>query len=83
MKKGDLKNYFIASITQGKKIPTQNRIQQEIDHYIATNGEIGGWGEPMMDSIGVDIICSYLEDQSYTITDEVRKKVTELLINKR
>lgn len=61
-------------------IPTDARIEEEVEFYIATNGEIGAWGEPMRDETGVECICNLLEDNSYTITKEVKDRVRKALI---
>lgn len=58
-------------------------IKEEVEAYIALNGETGGWGESMRDTIGVNAICEALEDgHGIEITETVREEVAKLLFKK-
>jgi len=60
---------------------TKDAIKEEVDAYLALNGETGGWGESMRDSIGVDIICEQLEEgHNIKEISEIRQQVEKLLI---
>ena len=64
-------------------INVEKAIQEEIDNYLAINGEIGAWGEPMRDEIGVDVICNALEEGfQIKTTNIIRNKVREMLLRK-
>jgi hypothetical protein len=57
------------------------QIREEVDGYLAINGEKGAWGEPMRDQVGVDAICETLADGGVEITDEIRARVEKYLLN--
>ena len=62
------------------KTDIRSIIQEEVEAYFAVNGETGGWGESMRDSIGVDLICDNIQSgHSLKITDIIRAKVEKQL----
>lgn len=57
-------------------------ITEEVESYLALNGEVGGWGESMRDYIGVDTICEAIEEgHDIEVTPKVRKEVEKLLFS--
>jgi hypothetical protein len=63
--------------------PTKQEIQNEVENYIAVNGETGGWGEPMRDEIGVQILSENLADRKgIELTNETREEIRKALTGK-
>lgn len=44
-------------------------IDEEVDAYLAMNGETGMWGESMCDAIGVDAVCEMVESGHGIVAD--------------
>lgn len=56
------------------------KITEEVEAYLAMNGETGAWGESMRDGVGVAIICETLENGGMEITSEIEDRVRKELL---
>ncbi|MFA5396651.1 MAG: hypothetical protein WC346_11650 [Methanogenium sp.] len=55
---------------------TKEQIKEAVVSYLELNGETGGWGETMRDSIGVQSIYEFLlDDEELDIDEEDEEEI--------